>query len=105
MKRKSSIATLLILGTLPLAAVCADQMQPPRTHLAASSAPGYRPGRAGEEAMPPMFKKLDMNHDSYLTKDEAKASVEVSSKFSSLDADNDGKISVSEFSKGMQMKQ
>jgi hypothetical protein len=94
MKSNASLITLLLLGTLSMAAVAADPAQAP----AAPGAP------AGKEAPAPLFAQLDSNHDGYVTKDEAKRSADVTARFATLDADRDGKISASEFRNGMESK-
>lgn len=101
MKRNASLITLLLLGTLPMAAVAADPAQAPAGGQATQSAPG---APAGKEAPAPLFTQLDTNHDGYVTKDEAKRSADVTARFAMLDADRDGKISASEFRNGMESK-
>jgi hypothetical protein len=91
MKRSISLATLLLFGTLPLVAF--SQYQPPD-----------KPAPAAD-TVPPLFKKLDLNHDGYLTREEARYSAEVAARFADLDSDHDGRISIREFTDGMQPKE
>jgi len=88
MKRNHSLVTLLVLGTLPMAAIAADP------------APAKPGAAAVKEAPAPLFTQLDINKDGYLTKEEAKRSAEVTSSFTTLDADRDGKVSANEFKTG-----
>jgi len=44
------------------------------------------------------FNKLDTNHDGYISKEEAKADSHLSQNWSTVDPNNNGKISESEFS-------
>ncbi len=97
MNCKTSLATLLVLGALPLAAIAADATPPGGT------TPGSAP-TAGGDATPPMFKELDSNKDGYVSRDEAKRSAEVTARFSELDKDRDGRLTVSEFRTGTQPK-
>lgn len=90
MKRNHTLATLLVLGTLPMAAIAAD--------------PAPSAAAAAKEAPAPLFTQLDANKDGYLTKEEAKRSAEVTASFSKLDADRDGKIAANEFRMGMEPK-
>jgi EF hand len=45
------------------------------------------------------YSKLDTNGDGVISKDEAKGDPSLSSQFSTLDADKDGKLSSSELAK------
>ncbi|MCG2578697.1 EF-hand domain-containing protein [Dechloromonas sp. XY25] len=99
MNCKTSLATLLFLGALPLAAMAADATPPGGSTPGASST-----ATGGDDAIPPMFKELDANKDGYVSRDEAKRSAEVTARFSEMDTDRDGRITVSEFRKGTQPK-
>ncbi|HLO63183.1 MAG TPA: EF-hand domain-containing protein [Azonexus sp.] len=101
MKCNTSLATLLFIGALPLAAIAADATTPP----GGGSTPGSSSTATGrDDAIPPMFKELDTNKDGYVSHDEAKRSAEVTARFSEMDTDRDGRITVSEFRKGAQPK-
>lgn len=96
MKRKHAIATLCILGTLPLTALAADPGMP-----AATGSPG-KANPAATSQTPAMFEQLDANHDGSITKAEAERSADVKARFDKLDANRDGKISAQEYTKGGQ---
>jgi Ca2+-binding EF-hand superfamily protein len=85
MKRKAAIATLCILGTLPLTALAADPGVP-----------------AATSQTPAMFEQLDVNHDGAITKAEAERSADLKARFDKLDTNHDGKISAQEYAKGVQ---
>jgi len=102
MKRKFRISPLLLLAAVPLAALAAEPYQSP-TQSANDTMAADPPGAGKAEA--PLFKQLDVNHDGYVTKDEAQRSADITARFSQLDANHDGKISVDEFTKGMQGSQ
>lgn len=98
MKRNTTLATLLLLAALPLAAGAADAAAPVPAEKMPPPAPA---GDAAKGETPPLFKELDGNKDGYVTKDEAKRSAEVTARFAELDADRDGKVAAAEFRKGM----
>ena len=100
MKFKTTLAPLFLLLALPLGAISAEPAKPaPAGPAAKDAAPAPAPPVA--DAPMPLFKELDSNHDSYVTKDEAKRSAEVIARYKELDADRDGRISGTEFKKGM----
>lgn len=102
MKFKTTLAPLFLLVALPFGAISAEPAKPaPAGPAAKEVAPA--PAPATEEPMP-LFKELDTNRDSFVTKGEAKRSAEVLARYKELDADHDGKISGAEFKKGMQPK-
>lgn len=96
MKSKISIATLLLLGAVPLAALAVNPAPPSSGASPTQSAP------AAQDQVPPMFKQLDTNHDGYITKAEAVRSADVTARFAQLDSNHDGKISVAEYNEGLQ---
>lgn len=99
MKRRISLATLLLLAALPLRVIAAEPAQSATgTAATAPAAP------AAKEEPAPLFEQLDVNHDGYVTKEEARRSAEVTARFKELDADGDGRISAGEFRKTMQPK-
>jgi hypothetical protein len=98
MKHKTSIATLFLLGTLSVGAFAADPAPPPTGGASTQAAPPAKDPPA------PLFQQLDVNHDLYITKEEAKRSADVTARFDKLDVNHDGKISADEFKSGMQAK-
>lgn len=108
MKRKISLATLLVLGALPFGAIAADAADQPKPMdhpaIRSESAPTPPTSPAAKEEPAPLFKQLDANGDNYVTKDEAKRSADVTARFSEVDKDRDGKISSVEFKEGMHAK-
>ena len=98
MNCKTTIATLLFLGALPLAANAADPTTPQSGTTTGSST------ATGREEAAPLFKELDSNKDEYVSRDEAKRSAEITARFSELDSDRDGRLAASEFKKGAQSK-
>lgn len=96
MKYKTSIATVLLLGALPVAALAANPAEQ------SSGASPAQSAAAAPDQVPPMFKQLDSNHDGYITKAEAARSADVTARFDQLDANHDGKISLAEYSNGLQ---
>lgn len=101
MKRNTSLASLFLLAALPLGAIAVDAPPPPEISAPAKDAPA---APAAKEEPAPLFKELDTNHDSFVTRLEAKRSAELTARFKEVDTDRDGKISVAEFTKGMQPK-
>lgn len=111
MKRKTTLAGLLLLAAMPLAAFGADPAGDPYVPPASPgpAAPGSGPSSPGsapsaKEKLPP-FGSLDTNRDGHLTKAELKAAPDVQSRFKELDTDRDGKISVTEYSKALESKE
>lgn len=100
MKRNTTLATLLLLGALPLAAVAADTMG-----RGSSSSNPTSSSTSARDDQTQLFNQLDSNHDGYVSKEEARRSADVTSRFKELDADHDGKISSEEYRKGEQPKQ
>jgi Ca2+-binding EF-hand superfamily protein len=51
------------------------------------------------------FDALDLNHDGYVDKQEAAVEAKLSNQFAKIDANKDGKLSITEFSnaKGLAM--
>ncbi len=104
MKRNTRLSMLLFLAAVPLGVMAAQpkgsetpqSSYPPATGMSATTGPG------GEAA--PLFKELDANHDGYISKEEAKRSADITSRFDKLDLNHDGRISVDEFKKGEQPK-
>lgn len=92
-------------GTLKVAALAAlltsavafaeDPTQPAQPQ-------GTQPGDTSmaTETAWPEFTTLDANGDGYVSKDEAKASVELTAKWAELDADKNGSLSSAEYAKG-----
>lgn len=85
MKFPIKLATLYVLSALPFAAIAAEP-----------------PPAKGEPA--PLFDHLDVNHDAYLTRDEARPSAAVSARFREIDMNRDGRIAAAEFKEVMQPK-
>lgn len=95
MRCKFSIGSLCLLATLPMSALAADP-QPADANQPPIDMPATSAGVKADS--PPLFNQLDSNHDGYVSKDEAKRSADVSTRFDSIDINLDGKISPSEFS-------
>lgn len=95
MKFPIKLATLYVLSALPFAAIAAEPL--PAKSPASTSAPAR-----GEPA--PLFDHLDVNHDAYLTRDEARPSAAVSARFREIDMNRDGRIAAAEFKEVMQPK-
>ena len=89
MTRNARFATILLLAATPLAALAADPNPAPA---------------AGQAEAPPMFKELDKNHDGQIDQTEARKSADVTARFSTLDSNQDKRISVSEWQAGEQSK-
>lgn len=106
MKCKTTLATLLFVGALPLAVTAADSTTQP----SGSGSPGSSttesssPTTGREDTVPSIFKDLDTNKDGYVSRDEAKRSAEATARFSEMDTDRDGRIAAAEYKKGMQPK-
>lgn len=87
---RQTLATLILLAAMPLAATAADTTP--------SAADSGRSAATGSSAVtPPMFKELDKNNDGQISQAEAKRSADISARFSALDADKNKQISVSEW--------
>lgn len=98
MKYKTRIATVLLLGALSAGALAADPA--PQT----TGGPSTQAAPPAKDSPAPLFEQLDVNHDLYITKEEAKRSADVTARFAKLDINHDGKISADEYKNGMQAK-
>ena len=99
MKQKITLASLIFLGAFPLASIAADPGQTPSGSTSTPQEGAMGPLREGPA---PLFEQLDVNNDNYVTQEEAKRSAEVTARFKEIDGDRDGKVSASEYKKGMQ---
>lgn len=127
MKTKMRLATLILLGAVPLVGIGADYGNPSTqsTPAAPSSAtetpsgsmgmPGSSRGMENTPAtgaaatdstmqstaqaadVPRQFKRLDKDKDGMISRSEAKRSKDTMAQFDSIDTDHDGKISLSEW--------
>lgn len=104
MNHKLSLATILLAGTLPLAALAADSMTPSAGEgERVPSQPGTQGGpvpdanRGDTTTASPMFVQLDRNSDGKISKEEAKRSAEIQAMFDTLDVDRDGSLSAAEW--------
>ena len=95
MRHTTVVATLYVLGSVPLAALAADPAQP-----STGSPAQANPDAASQ--VPPMFKQLDQNGDGFISKAEARRSADLTARFDKLDFNNDGRISAQEYVKGAQ---
>lgn len=101
MKPHLRLATLILLGAVPLAGMSADT----GSSSGSTSTPGGMSGPSAQpdtsdaqtSQVPAQFRRLDKNKDGMISKDEAKRSKEVSARFDEIDTDHDGKISLSEW--------
>lgn len=87
---RHTLATLILLAAMPLAATAADTT--PGAPDSGRSAATGSPAEA-----PPMFKELDKNHDGQISQAEAKRSADVSARFSAIDTDKNKQISLHEW--------
>jgi Ca2+-binding EF-hand superfamily protein len=85
---RNTLATLILLAAVPLAGTAAEGTTTTNPSATGSS--------SASEA-PPMFKELDKNKDGKISESEAKRSADVSARFSTLDADKDKNISLTEW--------
>ncbi|WP_168224899.1 hypothetical protein [Azoarcus sp. DD4] len=98
MKSKISLVALLLTGALPLAAIAAEPTRPPAADAPpASTTPAMPDSAASKSDSAPMFKQLDRNSDGMVSKEEAKRSADVQARFSTLDADGNGSITLAEW--------
>lgn len=107
MKPKMQLATLILLGAVPLVGFSASP------DYGTSSSQSGAMGSSGstrdqsstsgmsssdsDMSVPKQFQKLDKNKDGMISKDEAKRSKDMSAHFDDYDTDHDGRISVSEW--------
>jgi hypothetical protein len=89
MTRNTRFATILLLTSMPLAAMAADPQPTPA---------------AGQADAPALFKELDKNHDGQIDQAEARKSADVTARFMMLDSNKDSRISVAEWLTGEQSK-
>ena len=87
---RHTLATLILLAAMPLAATAADT-----TPTAPDSGRSAATGSPAEA--PPMFKELDKNHDGQISQTEAKRSADISARFSAIDTDKNKQISLHEW--------
>lgn len=122
MKLRTTLAPLLFLAALPLAAVSAeneaadssaneqiaanpmnrgssDERSSPMSGQGGTTGMSQSPGSSGDSNM---FHELDTNRDGFISKEEARRSADVSARFNDLDTDKDNRISAAEFRKGSQ---
>ena len=100
MNSNISLATLLLLGVLPLGAISAEVTPPSAGNPPTRSVPAEPVSPTTKDQPAPIFDALDTNHDGYVTKEEARRSADVTARFKGLDTDNDGRVSASEFIHG-----
>lgn len=84
---RQTLAAFVFLAALPLTVPAAEP---------AAQDPG-RSGATSSTEAPPMFKELDKNHDGQISQSEAKRSADITARFSTLDADKNKQISVTEW--------
>ena len=98
---KSKLIVLAIAASLPMAALAQTAPKSPGGAPESQTPPG-----SNQPGSPPSTKqfggkasgsvRLDTNSDGYVSREEAKASAEISKRFNDLDKDGDGKLSTKE---------
>lgn len=126
MKRKLTLTAVILAAGLPMAAFAQGGTYPDSTRpnpqtgtqgatdgapATGTRGPTSSPGTTGSGTTgtgtvggastdAAMFKELDQNKDGQVSKDEAKRSADVQTRFDDLDKDSDGKISMTEWNSG-----
>lgn len=100
MKPNMRLATLFILGALPLAGFAADSggmgsSSSQSGSTSGSSAQSDTSGQTGQ--VPADFRRLDRNKDGMISRTEAARDKNLTSRFDEIDSDHDGRISLSEW--------
>lgn len=85
-----TLAAFILLAAMPLAVPAAEP--------AAQDA--GRSGASSSTEAPPLFKELDKNSDGQISQSEAKRSADIKARFSTLDADKNKQISLTEWQAG-----
>ncbi|MBS1190184.1 MAG: hypothetical protein H6R10_1976 [Rhodocyclaceae bacterium] len=113
MKLTMRLATLAVLGTLPLAGICADnwgaestgsprgQDTPGSMGSTGSSHVTGSAGSGSPTASLDRFNSLDSNRDGVIYRSEAANDRDISARFDQLDTNRDGQVSLSEWQAGM----
>lgn len=95
---KHKLIALAIAAALPLSALA---------QTGSPTSPGGSPSKSPMESAAPngpgakgsgSIGSLDANKDGFVSREEAKASASISSRFNELDKDHDGKLSTQELS-------
>lgn len=86
-----TLAAALAAGSMAVMPSFAQMEKEKAPQPAAAPAPAS-PDKAGSSAI----TRLDTNRDGFVSRDEAKASPDVSARFKQLDRNNDGKLSAEE---------
>lgn len=101
MKRNMCLATLILLGGVPLAGIGADYGTSGQSGAAATGSRDMSTGQSGmagtQAQVPDQFKRLDKDKDGLISKSEAKRNKDLNARFDDVDSDHDGKVSLTEF--------
>jgi len=90
---KQKLIVIAIAAALPLSAL-AQNGNPTSPSGSPSKAPMEKAAPGGAQGS----SSLDANKDGFISREEAKASATISSRFNELDKDHDGKLSAQELS-------
>jgi hypothetical protein len=91
---KHKLIVLTIAAALPLSALA--QTGSPTSPGGSPSKSPMNAGASGGVKGAASIGPLDTNKDGYISREEAKASASISTRFSELDKDGDGKLSAQE---------
>ena len=93
---KRNLIALAIAAVLPLSAL-AQTGSPTSPGGSPSKSPVEKAAPGGAQGSGPS-SSLDKNKDGFVSREEARASATISSRFNELDKDHDGKLSAQELS-------
>src|SRR5262245_17322952 len=98
---RTKLIAIALAAAFPLGAYAQGTTKPDQQQRPGASSPTPAPQGgtgAGSSGMQPGTARLDTNRDGLISREEAKASSELSSRFKELDKNGDGQLSAEELS-------
>jgi EF hand domain-containing protein len=96
---RTKLIVIALAAAFPLGAYAQGTKQPDQQQRPGASSPTPAPqGAAGGSSAGGSHSRLDINRDGKISREEAKASSELSSRFNELDKNRDGSLTAEELS-------
>lgn len=98
---RTKLIVIALAAAFPLGAYAQGTTKPDQQQRPGASSPTPAPqggSAAGGGGVQPGTARLDINRDGLISREEAKASSELSSRFNELDKNGDGSLSAEELS-------